>query len=165
MAKSKSAPGVQNRHVYTRASYLYQAAVYLASQAENNAQRKQNTSATDSTKSQSSGPGNVEKAVRNTSRLLLKDMREVSQKVLIRQTPELKHAICKSCDTLLREGDTCTVMVENLSKYRAKAWADMFVVRCHTCNAIKRYPLAATRTKKKKLRLVAGNHEDKAPPD
>ncbi|TQV93068.1 RNAse P Rpr2/Rpp21/SNM1 subunit domain-containing protein [Cordyceps javanica] len=30
MARAKAPPGVQNRHIYTRASYLYQAAAFLA---------------------------------------------------------------------------------------------------------------------------------------
>ncbi|CEJ91228.1 hypothetical protein VHEMI06953 [[Torrubiella] hemipterigena] len=163
MAKSKSAPGVQNRHVYSRASYLYQAAAYLASQAGDHNQPSENAPTTVSAGKQTSNASDVAKAVQNTSRLLLKDMREVSLKVLIRQTPELKRTICRSCDTLLREGDTCTSIIENLSKRGEKSWADILVVSCHMCKAVKRYPLNAKRPERKKLRLVAGNHEDNGP--
>ncbi|KAK7394054.1 hypothetical protein QQX98_013162 [Neonectria punicea] len=79
-------------------------------------------------------------------------MRAVSLKAQIRQSPALKRTICKFCDTLLIEGQTCSSTVENDSKGGRKPWADLLTIRCKTCGNAKRYPVNAPRQKRRSLR-------------
>lgn len=153
MAKAKEPKGVQNRIIYSRASYLYQAASYLASQ---NRQPGQDASS----KPSSSGPehsapaptANERKATQNMSRHIASNLRAVSLKSQIRQSPAMKQTICKFCDTLQVEGETCTSTVENASRGGRKPWADVLTTRCKTCGNVKRYPVSAPRQKRKTLR-------------
>ncbi|PHH64070.1 hypothetical protein CDD81_5063 [Ophiocordyceps australis] len=135
MAKTKTSPGVPNKGLYSRASYLYQAAGYLASRAT--LETSQSTSA---------------KTLKNLSRQTLSDMRAVCLKAQIRQSPLLKRDVCKSCHTFLIEGQTCLSVVENKSKDGLKPWADVLVVRCTTCAFTRRYPVSTSRQKRKQLR-------------
>lgn len=157
MAKGKGQPGVQNRHIYTRASYLYQAAAYLATaslqtqgaSSPNHHATGAPTSSTKETKGStgdgpdpaSSAGDDQRRALRNMSRHLLADMRAVSLKVLIRQRPEVKRSVCRRCDALLIEGGSCDAFVENPSRGGRKPWADVLVVRCRTCGGAKRFPV------------------------
>lgn len=143
MAKQKSAPSVVNRHNYTRASYLYQAANYLA---EVSHQFKHNS------KLEANDASQRAKASQNLSRQLASDLKLVCQKNVIRQSPEMKHAICKFCNTTLLEGKTSRSVVENPSKDGKKPWADVLVVSCLTCGNTKRYPVAARKQRRKHLR-------------
>ncbi|KAH6888098.1 RNAse P Rpr2/Rpp21/SNM1 subunit domain-containing protein [Thelonectria olida] len=154
MAKAKGPPGVQNRHIYNRASYMYQAATYLASQ-----QHRPSPNVT--TKSSSVG-GNEHSAqteskpqnetMQNMSRQMLSSMRAVTLKGQIRQSPALKRTICKFCDTLMVEGQTCTSIVENASKGGRKPWADVLKIKCNSCGNSKRYPVGTQRQKRRSLR-------------
>ena len=152
MGKSKGVPGVQNRHIYSRASYLYQAGNFLARQACR--------SRDDSAKQKSSSLESAEQAKRekeitaakNMSRQTLADMRAVSLKVQIRQSPALKQTICKFCDTLQIEGETCRSVVENQSKGGRKPWADVLVMHCQTCGHVKRYPVSSRRQTRRPFR-------------
>ncbi|OAQ97639.1 hypothetical protein LLEC1_05776 [Akanthomyces lecanii] len=130
MAKAKAPPGVQNKNIYTRASYLYQAAAFLATAS----QQPHSRSAPDSSASDAdggaqdatSGPKDATmatpameslgskaptadqcRALQNMSRSLLADMRAVSLKLLIRQRPEIKRTVCRYCDALLVPGSSC----------------------------------------------------------
>lgn len=151
MAKAKGAPGVQNRHIYARASYLYQAASYLASQSES---KSTQPAPAKKASSQPAKPGDKQKAVSNASRQLLSDMRSVSLKVQIRHSPELKRTICRYCDTLQVEGQTCSSSVENNSKGGKKPWADVLVLQCLACGNSKRFPVNAARQLRKSLRAA-----------
>ncbi|KAG6151711.1 hypothetical protein E4U37_004599 [Claviceps purpurea] len=169
MAKPKGQPGVQNRVIYSRASYLYQAATYLSNCADSL------ENAASSTPSKSSKPelGGVEqqqkqqqqqqqyskqkKAVERISRLAISEMKAVSLKAQIRQSPALKRTVCKFCDTLLVEGRSCSSTIENLSKQGRKPWADVLVITCKTCGNVKRFPVDAPRQKRKSLRLAEAN--------
>jgi ribonuclease P protein subunit RPR2 len=146
MAKQKGPAGVPNRHIYSRASYLYQAGQYLAtaSQAQD-ATKEQSASEKASNNRQAS-------AAMNVSRLYMADMKAVSLKVLIRQSPAIKRSICKYCSTLQIEGKTCQSVVENASKGGKKPWADVLVIRCSVCQNVKRYPVDCPRQKRKHLR-------------
>ncbi|KAG6001797.1 hypothetical protein E4U54_000987 [Claviceps lovelessii] len=176
MAKPKGQPGVQNRIIYSRASYLYQAATYLS----NCVDRVEN--APSSTRPQASKPElsadqqqqkqqqrqhqhqhqhqqqhqhrKQQKALENMSRLAMADMKAVSLKAQIRQSPALKRTVCKFCDTLLVEGRSCSSTIENPSKGARKPWADVLVMKCKTCGNIKRFPVDAPRQKRKSLRAV-----------
>ncbi|KAF7537358.1 hypothetical protein G7Z17_g12872 [Cylindrodendrum hubeiense] len=153
MAKAKGPQGVPNRHIYNRASYLYQAATYLANQ---NSHQPPNVATKSSSASQehsaSTPSANGQNAMLNMSRQMLSSMRAVTLKAQIRQSPGLKRTICKFCDTLLVEGKTCTSTVENASKGGRKPWADVLTIRCITCNSVKRYPVSAPRQKRRSLR-------------
>lgn len=152
MAKSKANLGIQNRHIYTRASYLYQAAHYLATCSQ---QTKKD-----------GNPGNTQpgdklvrssqerKAIMNLSRQVVADMRSVSLKAQIRQSPSIKQTICRYCDTVLIEGKTCRSSVKNPSKGGRKPWADVLVTRCATCGNVKRYPVSAPRQKRRARRTL-----------
>lgn len=160
--KTKEAKGVQNRHIYSRASYLYQAAAYLTSQQ----QRLQD----DSTKSESadqqhgvSAPSLKEqKALQNVSRHLISECRAVSLKAQIRQSRAMKRSICKFCNTLQVEGQTCTSTIENLSKGGKKPWADVLVIKCETCGNVKRYPVSAPRQKRRDVRKAEQENSTRA---
>lgn len=147
MAKSKGDKSIQNRHIYSRVSYLYQAAHILASHSQ--------TSPKDSEDDTLKTQEQEHKAESNLSRQLLSNMRAVSLKAVIRQSPAMKQAVCKFCDTAQIEGETCHSVVENLSKGGRKPWADVLVVRCLTCKNAKRYPVHAPKQKRKHLRVVA----------
>ncbi|KAK3196248.1 hypothetical protein K4F52_000628 [Lecanicillium sp. MT-2017a] len=150
MAKAKGAPGVQNKNIYTRASYLYQAASYLATQSQGSPEAADKPRSSEEER----------KAAQNISRQLLSDMRAVSLKVLIRQSPELKRTVCRYCDTLLVEGESCSSAVENASRGGRKPWADVLVVRCLSCDNVRRYPVsAAPRQKRRALREAEAKAE------
>ncbi|KAK7742867.1 hypothetical protein SLS63_000435 [Diaporthe eres] len=91
---------------------------------------------------------------RNMSHTLLADFRSVSLKSQIRVSPAMKRSICKFCDTLLVEGQTCTSTVENTSKGGRKPWADVLVIKCHTCHHAKRFPVDAPRQQRRPLRTA-----------
>ncbi|KAH7158058.1 RNAse P Rpr2/Rpp21/SNM1 subunit domain-containing protein [Dactylonectria estremocensis] len=153
MAKPKGPQGVQNRHIYNRASYLYQAATYLANQnATPTANAATNLSSASQEHSASTPSSNGPKALQNMSRQMISSMRAVTLKAQIRQSTALKQTICKFCDTLLIEGKTCTSTVENASKGGRKPWADVLTIRCNTCSSAKRYPVSALRQKRRSLR-------------
>lgn len=164
MAKKKVI-GVPNKTSYCRLSFMYQAASFLAAESVNKGQVSsqavsQKTDSDihmkvdgDNTK-HSSTHKNSRTAMhtRNMSHRLLADFRSVSQKSQIRVSPAMKRTICKFCDTLLVEGQTCTSTVENMSKGGRKPWADVLVIKCHTCHHAKRFPVNAPRQQRRTLR-------------
>ncbi|ORY67367.1 RNAse P Rpr2/Rpp21/SNM1 subunit domain-containing protein [Pseudomassariella vexata] len=161
MAKQKGSGSVQNRPIYSRLSYLYQAAAHLGSASNDqkiDATTKQaledgaHSTASQTQKSES----HVKQAM---ARNLLKELRAISHKTQIRISPAIKHTICKSCDTLLVEGDTCTSTVENKSKGGKKPWADVLVVKCKTCGGVKRFPVQAPRQKRRPHREAKAQEE------
>lgn len=154
MAKGKEPKGVQNRIIYSRASYLYQAASYLTKQSST----VQNAAAKSSTPSNGQSVSletrNEERALKNMSRQAISDLRAVTLKAQIRRSPAMKQTICKFCDTLLVEGDTCTSTVVNPSNGGRKPWADILNINCKTCGNVKRYPVCAPRQKRKHMRML-----------
>lgn len=152
MAKQKGPASVPNRHIYSRASYLHQAAHYLATvpqqnndEPRDNDQHSAASSATVTTQQQ-------KKAAMNLSRQLVGDMKSVTLKTLIRQSPAMKRSVCKYCNTVQIEGQTCHSRVENASKGGKKPWADVLVIQCSTCQNVKRYPVDCPRQKRKHIR-------------
>ncbi|KAM4064881.1 RNAse P rpr2/Rpp21/SNM1 subunit [Hirsutella rhossiliensis] len=163
MAKSKSNSGVQNRAIYSRASYLYQAASYLACRAnEADAGRPPSDGGSKdkpSLEKGSQGANNAQvssdkqrKQLRNMSRRAISEMRAVTLKTQIRQSQALKRTVCKFCDTLQVEAHTCRSTIENPSRGGLKPWADVLVMRCRTCGNAKRFPVSAPRQKRMTLR-------------
>ncbi|KAB5560133.1 RNAse P Rpr2/Rpp21/SNM1 subunit domain-containing protein [Coniochaeta sp. 2T2.1] len=146
MAKGKAAATVQNRPLYSRISFLQQAAAYLTQASETG----QNETSTGRQKPISTG----------AARRLVTDLRSVSLKTRIRLSPAVKQTMCKYCDALLIEGETCTTVVENKSKNGRKPWADVLVRKCHACGNAKRHPLNSARQKSKAIR-AAGTEQTK----
>lgn len=155
MAKQKTAPTVVNRHIYSRASYLYQAANYLAEVSHQTQ---------DDSKPTATNASRQTKTTQNLSRQLASDLKLVCQKNVIRQTPGMKRTICKFCNTTLIEGETSHSTVENPSQGGKKPWADLLVIGCLTCGNAKRYPVSARRQKRQHLRQAEATNtvEEKA---
>lgn len=163
MAKKK-VPGVPNKPSYCRLSFMYQAASLLAAPAKpSQVNDPAATQVTDSDVLMELDSDNANNPstqmdertavrTRNMSHRLLTDFRSVSLKCQIRVSPDMKRTICKFCDTLLVEGQTCTSTVENTSKGGKKPWADVLVVKCHTCHRAKRFPVNAPRPQRRPLR-------------
>ncbi|KAI1811081.1 Rpr2-domain-containing protein [Poronia punctata] len=151
MAKSKgnqkASTSVPNKHLFSRLSYLHQAATSLGVQVEKSGKDTDTDTDTDTTRL-------------NLARHLLTTFRATSLKSQIRVSPAIKHTICKFCDSLLIEGKTSTSVVENRSKGGRKPWADVLVVRCDTCGGVRRFPVGAERQKRRPLReqTVADEH-------
>lgn len=150
MAKDKSG-SIANRHLYSRASFLYQAAALLAQTTQ---------PVTGPSKDEANGSGDDPAAERTEqlhgmSRRLVTDLRAVSLKTMMRLSPSMKQTICKLCDSLLIEGKTCSSWVENNSKGGKKPWADSLVIRCKTCGGVKRFPVDASRQKRRPHRAEA----------
>ncbi|KAI0138107.1 Rpr2-domain-containing protein [Hypoxylon sp. NC0597] len=155
MGKSKGPGSVPNRPIYSRISYLYQAAAYLASQSE----LKKHNAAIKATEGTSQEASEENKQIPCTphskyalSRRLITDLRSSSLKSQIRLSPAMKHTICKFCDSFLIEGETSSSIVENKSKGGKKPWADVLVVKCHACGGVKRFPVQAPRQKRRLMR-------------
>ncbi|KAI0124749.1 RNAse P Rpr2/Rpp21/SNM1 subunit domain-containing protein [Xylariales sp. AK1849] len=149
MGKQKQQGSVQGRPIYSRISYLYQAASYLGSTSTGTETAREPLP---SGGQLSLSEVEVKQAV---SRRLLTELRATSHKAQIRLSPAMKHTVCKVCDTLLVEGDTCSSLIENKSKGGKKPWADIMVISCRTCGAVKRFPLNSSRQKRRPLRLMS----------
>ncbi|KAL2020957.1 hypothetical protein VTK56DRAFT_7731 [Thermocarpiscus australiensis] len=177
MAKGKAAGGVQNRAIYSRISFLQQAAVFLSTvRPEPPTGGAAVVTAADPIRAQpvfsgnrshsDSGPAgdaSVSAPLEGLSRRLATDMRAVSLKTRIRLKPAVKQTVCKFCDSVLIEGESCTSTIENKSKRAKKPWADILVRKCHTCGRERRYPVSALRQKRKTERGIsgAGGHAQK----
>lgn len=175
---AKKVPGVPNKHLYSRISFLYQAATCLSGAGKHAlASTSQSQKVPSSSKPAAVGAENIDvechvayqgqdpntvqhdkvKPVqtapgRNIPRKFITDLRAVAQKSQIRISPTIKRTICKYCDTLLVDGDTCSFTVENRSKGGKKPWADVLVIKCHTCGRAKRFPVHAQRQKRRPYR-------------
>lgn len=185
------------KHVFSRISFLYQAATYLSaaskpsSSCENASTAKGDVRGTaeagpisispvdheEQNAQPRSGEINEDPTQQNSStaglsRLYVSQLRSISRKAVIRLAPEMKHTICKICDTLLRPGFTSTVQVENASRGKRKPHADVLVISCDTCGAVKRFPVGAKRQnskdsrasqRKQKAQKMVLNHQLKEP--
>ncbi|KAI0203319.1 RNAse P Rpr2/Rpp21/SNM1 subunit domain-containing protein [Astrocystis sublimbata] len=149
MGKPKTPGSVPNKHLYSRLSYLHQAAAFLGSQAGVTHDSKTELPAADQSRIK-------------LARHLLTDLRATSRKGQIRLSPAIKRTACKFCDALLIEGETCTSVVENKSKHGRKPWADVLVIKCHSCHGVKRFPIQeASRQKRRPQREQMSKHVPK----
>ncbi|KAL2122094.1 hypothetical protein VTJ04DRAFT_2549 [Mycothermus thermophilus] len=150
MAKAKGSNAVQNRAIYSRLSFLQQAAVMLSTMSSSSESPEDGSTSSNQPSSGAANPdARVSKSLEALSRRLTTDLRAVSLKTRIRLQPAVKHTICKFCDSVLIEGQSCTSEVENKSKGGRKPWADVLVRRCHTCGRERRYPVSARRPRRK----------------
>lgn len=171
MAKKK-VPGVPNKPSYCRLSFMYQAATFLAAVSADQGQASDQAASqkTDADIHMEIGGEDVDHShadkdrraatqTRNMSHRMLADFRSVSLKSQIRVSPAIKRTICKFCDTLLVEGQTCTSTVENTSKGGRKPWADVLVMTCHTCHHSKRFPVNAPRQQRRPFRVAKASQQ------
>jgi ribonuclease P protein subunit RPR2 len=154
MAKGKSGGGVQNRAIYSRISFLQQAAVTLSATAtetqhQSEAPSLANAAAGQSISISTSDDARLKTSLEAMSRRLATDLRAVSLKTRIRLKPAMKQTLCKFCDSILIDGESCTSTIENKSKGARKPWADVLVRKCHTCARERRYPVSAARPRRK----------------
>jgi ribonuclease P protein subunit RPR2 len=172
-AKEKSGKGVQNKHLYARASYMHQAAAYLSAHvkpAESDSAEGAMAEARLSESALLSPPRSATNLPRSTTtvasptltratfapnsgRHLLTQMRGVSRKTQTRISQDIKRSVCKRCDTLLVPGRTSSAQVENESKGGRKKCADVYVVRCLLCGCAKRFPVGIEKQLRKGLRV------------
>ncbi|KXX73516.1 Ribonuclease P protein component 4 [Madurella mycetomatis] len=154
MAKgNKGGSGVQNKAIYSRISFLQQAAVFLSSPQHPSPIQSAFPKKPTGQESGSVQDVSVSVPMQGMSRRLATDLRTVSLKTRIRLKPAVKQAICKFCDSVLIDGGSCTSTIENWSKGGRKPWADVLVRKCHTCGKERRYPVSAARSKRKTERL------------
>lgn len=146
---------VPNKALHSRVSFLFQAASFMATQKQN-LESSPNEHSTKHVAAEAGKP-TADLASNSISRRLASELRAVSLKAQLRISPSMKHAICKNCDTVLIERSTCTNEMENKSKGGKKPWADVLVRKCHICGVAKRYPLTATRQKRRHLREKSGD--------
>ncbi|KAI0506158.1 RNAse P Rpr2/Rpp21/SNM1 subunit domain-containing protein [Xylaria bambusicola] len=163
MGKAKTNGSIPNKHLYSRLSYLHQAAAFLGSQLGKTPISHQNAAVSDISKDTSeplaAQPSPTSDQLRlNFTRHLLTDLRATSLKSQIRLSPAIKHTICKYCDTLLVPGETSTSVVENKSKHGKKPWADVLVVKCNTCGRVTRCPIHTPRQKRRPNRMQASDN-------
>lgn len=148
-AEKKKAGSVPNRSLYSRISFLHQAAAYLALPKQLAEEDSEESTAVSS---QAPPRAQTPEPLAGAARRLAADVRVISMKTKIRLSPHLKQYACKHCDTVLIEGQSCTSTVENKSKGGKKPWADVLVRKCHSCGREKRFPVDAPRPKRKTLR-------------
>ncbi len=185
MSKSKVRQGSKNmpkKHICARASYLYQAATYLAQQTQvgsSTPQRhvsnpeemqhlgtdvlgiaQQTTLGSESMKEKTT---NVVPSSLGSQRHLVSHLRAVSLKSQFRLPHDVKRSTCRRCNALLIPGSTSSVVLENKSKGSRKPWADIHVITCLSCRTEKRFPVGATKQASKKNRVrdleVAGSSQ------
>ncbi|RMY29670.1 hypothetical protein D0865_15456 [Hortaea werneckii] len=76
-------------------------------------------------------------------------LRQVALKSQIRLRTDVKHSICKRCNSVLVESQTSNKRIENKSKGGRNPHADVLVISCRVCGADKRFPVGAKRQKRK----------------
>lgn len=89
----------------------------------------------------------------SSTRVMLSHIRGIAKKGQIKVSPSIKHSICKRCHLLLIDGRNSTRRVENQSREGKKPWADVLVITCGCCGALKRFPVGAKRQPRRKERL------------
>jgi len=171
--KANTQRGPAQKHLHSRISYLYQAATYL-SNLDSREEHSNTGPITDAPtnevthgglQSSKSGEPNPPRMYENVqtqtmilskglplSRLFVSHLRAVSLKGQIRLTHEMKRSICKCCNCLLVPGSTSTTSMENKSRGGRKPWADVLVMSCTTCGAVKRFPVGAKRQLRRRER-------------
>lgn len=146
--------GVQNRAIYSRISFLQQAATFLSSATCTAPNQSLSSGNLSDAESASSRHVSASAPLQGMGRRLATELRAVSLKTRIRLKPAVKRSICKFCDSVLVDGGSCTTTIENRSKGGKKPWADVLVRKCHTCGRERRYPVRASRPPKKRERAV-----------
>jgi len=158
MKEKTSAPvSVPQRHIYSRISYLHQAAGYLtqrhSSELKPDSKDPFAKPASESSVLKPMGLSIIEEVARSLqlqssaalSRYLLSNFHGVALKGQVRLDSTLKHSICRHCDAFLIAGFTSSSYIENRSNGGKKPWADVLVITCNLCDATRRFPIGATQ--------------------
>lgn len=138
-----------NAQLFARLSHLYRASSAFATSDAGTTDPSSATAAT--------------AATANLSRFYLSHLRSIAMKSVIRLDPSIKRKICKRCDAFLVPGVSCTECIENKSKDGKKPWADVLIVECGACGAVKRFPVGMDerRAQKRRALKLSGNGEEK----
>ena len=166
--KARAHKGLLQKHLHSRISYLYQAAIYLsgttgkAQTCESNSDKEKQlvnnhgeaAGMSEAASEQSLPIAPLQAQSGALPRHLLTHLRAVSLKGQIRLSPNMKHSICKRCDLLLVPGNSATTHMENKSRGGKKSWADVLVITCNACGTAKRYPVGAKRQFRKEKRPI-----------
>ena len=164
--------GAAQKHLHSRISFLLQAATYLSSEAKTPNQDVDGVPAIDKdtagqfpeVKRKDSNVNNEPGSIHDQgnaspakatglARLYVSQLKGISRRGVIRLSPDMKHAMCKRCDTVLKPGSTSTHRTENKSRGGRKPQADVFVICCNVCGTTKRFPIGAKRQGSKKDRV------------
>lgn len=176
-SKSENGNGISQKHLHSRISYLYQAAVYLGTVELNvqkgasertgiNAEAQSTTAkglachsaSTEKVASRAETSGRRLQSQRKVRSIegsssqthhLLATMRSISQKSQIRLAQSIKRSVCRRCNELLTLNSSA--QVENFSRGGKKPEADVLVVRCCRCGFAKRYPVGLEEAPGRKL--------------
>lgn len=149
-AKGTKAKSVPSKHIHSRLSYLHQAASYLSLAHQAQVTGVKNTDNKDDDKKAEKASSLLLPFLDYAqSRQLLSQLRAVSLKSQTRLTPQVKHSLCKRCNSLLIPGKKSTARLVNGSKGEKKPCADVLVVACSFCGTVKRFPIGQPRHLKK----------------
>lgn len=136
---SKSGESIPQKHLHSRISFLHQAATYLSATTQRNQRTRRHVPPSSSPKQRNKHHGTY--SGRPQTHYLLNQLRGISKKSQIRLGRDMKHSICKNCDSLMIPGQTSLQTCLNESKDGSKPWAAVFEVRCTICQKIKRFPI------------------------
>lgn len=138
MAKEKKSKSTSlpQKHVHLRLAFLRQAASHLADRERDDIRRDLVMD-----EDQSQTPAVSTKTDNAQPRHIINQMKGVSRKAVVRLHRDTKRSICKRCDEVLIEGMTAVKRTENKSANRARPWADVHIIECKTCGALKRFPV------------------------
>lgn len=176
-SKDNKIQSIPNKHLYSRVSYLAQAATYveqahisfqknpqqvneIVKDSDVVAKSKNALLACSKPSLQDGAPLKREPASSpgelplNTQRYLMTQLQAVASKCQIRLSGQFKHTICKRCNALL-DDKTSSKRTENKSKGGRKPWADVYVIKCLSCATEKRFTVGAKRQVSKANRLRA----------
>ena len=153
--KIKGSKGPPNKHLAARTAFLHNAAVMLASQVV----PLQKAEADDSELEQDVAGKNTVATLspQPTSGLpflFTAQLKQVALKSQVRLHTDVKRTICKACNAILVENQSCRNFVENLSRGGKKDWANVLVIQCLACGRKNRIPTGAKRQQRKSKRVV-----------
>lgn len=134
------------RHLQSRISYLHQAAKYIA-RGEHYGTDDDGLKAAELEAKVTAASNRV--AGETQSKHLLDQLRKVSLKSQIRLKSDIKHSICKRCESLLVSGVSSIERTQNQSKGGKKPSADVLEIQCRSCGTCKRFPIGQRRQKQR----------------
>ncbi|KTW32048.1 uncharacterized protein T551_00730 [Pneumocystis jirovecii RU7] len=120
---SKESRIIPQQELYSRFSFLYQAANIYATHSILNQDKYINS--------------HSEQAL---SKFYINTAKKIARKAVLKINPSIKRTLCRRCDTILLPGITSSIKIENFSK-KNKNKADISVITCNFCNTQKKYPV------------------------
>ncbi|CAG8483953.1 10467_t:CDS:2 [Ambispora gerdemannii] len=120
---------VENRELYQRMNFLYQAAALMTTTTFVQESTDHNTKDEKSTAKRNKSYQNIG----SLGRFYLNTMRNIGKKQVLRIEPSVKRNICKRCDSLLVPGFTSRARVKSRRQKQLE-------IECSECKAIKIFP-------------------------